>query len=319
MTFDRLLRLFALFCFGAAAVAGAASPASATPKNVPPLELVVLGFGGPGALGRAASCHMLLVDGTPRIMVDAGPGCFVRLGESGLDVSKLDIQLLTHLHADHAGDLPGLFKARAVATRTPIYYDIFGPEGREQKGEDAYFPSTTRFIELLFGAQGAFAYLPDFVGHMSFDVKDLPAKPAPGQAPAVIYAKDDLTIRAMPGHHRDAPAVIYRIDHGGKSITFSGDMDPEGLPNLQKIAQDTSVLVFNAVVLDPPESPPVLYTLHSPPNAIGKAAQDAKVGRLVLAHLSPSTDNGRAEVMASMRKSYAGPIAFSADKMRIVP
>ena len=43
----------------------------------PPLEMVVLGSGGPGATGRASAGYMVLVDGAPRILVDAGPGTFV--------------------------------------------------------------------------------------------------------------------------------------------------------------------------------------------------------------------------------------------------
>jgi ribonuclease BN (tRNA processing enzyme) len=206
--------------------------ATKVPTTAPALALVVLGSGGPGAVGRAGSCFLVVVDGAPRILVDAGPGSFVRLGETGLSLEKIDIQLLTHLHADHAGELPGLFKARAVAVHAPIRFEIFGPEGHEAKGEAAYFPSTSHLVALLFGRKGAFAYLPDFAGHMTFHVKDLPAIPHPGQQPRVIHSEDDLVIRAIPGHHRDAPSVIYRIDHAGKSITFSGDIDAEGLDNL---------------------------------------------------------------------------------------
>jgi beta-lactamase superfamily II metal-dependent hydrolase len=87
----------------------------------PPLELVVLGSGGPGATGRAASSYLVLVDGTPRILVDAGSGAFARLGEAKLSLANVDIVLLTHLHIDHAGELPGLFKARAVSSSNPIW------------------------------------------------------------------------------------------------------------------------------------------------------------------------------------------------------
>ena len=145
-----------------------------------------------------------MVDGVPRILVDAGPGSFVRLGETGLSLEKIDIQSLTYLHADHAGELPGLFKARAVAVHAPIRFEIFGPDGNGGKGGAAYFPSTSHLVDLLFGAKGAFAYLPDFAGHMTFQVKDLPAIPRPGQQPQVIHAEGDLVIRAIPGHHRDA-------------------------------------------------------------------------------------------------------------------
>jgi len=284
-----------------------------------PLSLVVLGSGGPGAVGRAGSSFLVLVDGVPRILVDAGPGSFARLGETGLSLDKTDIVLLTHLHADHAGELPGLVKARAVSVRAPIDFHVFGPEGREKQGDDAYFPATSRFVDLLFGAQGAFAYLPDFAGKVSFDVKDLSIFSKPGLKPSVIHTEPGLTIRAIAGHHRDAPAIIYRIDHGGKSITFSGDIDAKGHDNLRALAADTSLLVFNCVVLDPPQAPPILYTLHTAPADIGRIAGAAGVQSLLLAHLSPATDGKRDEVEASIRAGYAGPIQFAEDKARVTP
>ena len=45
----------------------------------PALEVVVLGSGGPRAFGRAGSSYIVLVDGRPRILLDAGPGAFLRI------------------------------------------------------------------------------------------------------------------------------------------------------------------------------------------------------------------------------------------------
>jgi len=73
------------------------------------------------------------------------------------------------------------------------------------------------------------------------------------------------------------------------------------------------------VVLDPPGSPAVLYTLHTPPRAIGQVAGDAGVHALLLSHLSPATDEMRDAVLASIRKSYAGPVTFAKDGMRLRP
>lgn len=294
-----------------------AAPALA--EEDPPLSLTVLGSGGPGAVGRASSGYLVSVDGTPRILVDAGPGTFARLGETGLSLAKTDIILLTHLHADHAGELPGLIKARAVAVRAPITFEVFGPQGHKARGEDAYFPATSRLIDQLFGAQGAFAYLTDFAGHITFKVKDLPSIPTMESKPVVIYSEGDLIIRAIPGHHRDASAVIYRIEHGGKSITFTGDIDAKGHQDLKTIAEGTSLLVFNSVVLDPPAAPPILYTLHTGPTEIGRIAQSAGAGRLLLSHLSPATDQNRDEVSTAIRRAYPGPITFAEDKEQITP
>src|SRR5579859_3018161 len=107
--------MFKLLCFMLLSML-AASESIAAPV-APPLELVVLGSGGPGATGRAGAGYLVLVDGEPRILVDAGPGTFARLGEAKLSLAKTDIVLLTHLHIDHTGELPGLFKARSISSR----------------------------------------------------------------------------------------------------------------------------------------------------------------------------------------------------------
>src|SRR5580700_7374584 len=95
----------------------------------PALEVVVLGSGGPRAFGRGGSSFIVLVGGTPRILVDAGPGAFLRIGELELDMEKVDTVLLTHLHIDHSGDLAAFFNERALTSDGPIAYHIFGPDG----------------------------------------------------------------------------------------------------------------------------------------------------------------------------------------------
>lgn len=321
MTFARSFTrpFIACLLIASAALGANAQTAAASAPATPVLSLVVLGSGGPGATGRAGSSYLVLVDGTPRVLVDAGPGSFARLGEAKLSLAKVDVVLLTHLHVDHAGELPGLFKARAVSSRGPIRFQVFGPDGRKGSGDDATFPSTSRFIDLLFGNEGAFGYLREFSAPMTIQATDVPSTPKPDPEPTRLFADGELVVSAIAGHHRDAPAVVYRIDLAGQSITFSGDIDAEGLPDLRRIARGTSLLVFNSVVLDPPGSPPVLYTLHTPPKAIGEIAAGAHAGKLLLSHLSPTTDEAREAITTSIAASYKGPTLFAEDGMRVEP
>jgi ribonuclease BN (tRNA processing enzyme) len=283
-----------------------------------PLELIVLGSGGPAALGRASSSYLLLIGGEPRILVDAGSGSFTRLGEAHVSLDRLDTILLTHLHVDHAAELPGIIKARAVAAGQPIQFSVFGPTGRSRDANGAAFPSTTRFMTLLFGSAGAFAYLKDFAAPVSFAVQDLAA--ARGNfEPQVVQDRAGLKISAVGGHHGDAPAIIYRIDYQGRSVVFSGDIDARGLPALERIARGADLLIFHAVVLDPPGSPQILYTLHTPPEALGKLAGECQVRAVLLSHLSPAVEAQESAVTRSIRTHYQGPLTFATDGLRVQP
>jgi ribonuclease BN (tRNA processing enzyme) len=287
-------------CFGPIAGAATAPPA---------VELIVLGSGGPRTFGRACSSYVVAIDGTPRILIDTGPGAFVRLGELGLDLEPIATVLLTHLHIDHSGDLPGFFKARTLSSRGPIRFNVFGPSAGPG------FPGTTRFLQLLFEKGGAFEYQKTFGAHEDIQGTDLSSNL---QAPErKIAAEGGWRVMEIATHHGDCPSVAYRIDYKGHSVTFSGDMDVSALPNLEHLAKGSDVLVFHCAVLDPPASPAQLYELHTPPGKIGEAAKAAGVKRLLLSHIPPVVEENRAAVLASIRASYQGKTDLATDRMRI--
>jgi ribonuclease BN (tRNA processing enzyme) len=275
----------------------------------PALEVVVLGSGGPRAFGRAGSSYLVLLGGRPRILVDAGPGAFLRIGELDLDLDNVDTVLLTHLHIDHSGDLAAFFNARALTSDAPIAYRVFGPDGA------GLFPKTSRFVNLLLGEGGAFAYQKTFGADESFVVRDLPINLDSDRTK--IVDEDGLVVEEIATHHGDCPSVAYRISYKTVTVVFSGDMDASALPNLVQLAKNADLLIFNCAVLDPPDSPSQLYDLHTPPKKIGQAAQASAVRSLLLSHLAPDVQGQEASVRKSIRASYAGPLAFASDKLRV--
>jgi ribonuclease BN (tRNA processing enzyme) len=275
----------------------------------PALEVVVLGSGGPRAFGRGGSSFIVLVGGTPRILVDAGPGAFLRIGEFELDMEKVDTVLLTHLHIDHSGDLAAFFNERALTSDGPITHRIFGPDGA------GLFPKTSRFVDLLVGKAGAFAYQKTFGADETFTVRDLAI--SLDSPRTKIVDEDGLVVEEIATHHGDCPSVAYRISYKGVVVVYSGDMDASALPNLVQLAKNADLLIFNCAVLDPPDSPSQLYDLHTPPRKIGEAARDSGVKSLLLSHLAPDVEGAEAAVRKSIAASYAGPIAFASDKLRV--
>ena len=275
----------------------------------PTLEVVVLGSGGPRAFGRAGSSFIVLVEGVPRILVDAGPGAFLRIGELDIDLEKIDMVLLTHLHIDHSGDLAAFFNARALTSDGPITYRVFGPDGA------GLFPKTSRFVDLLVGERGAFAYQKTFGAPETFTVRDLAISL---DSPRMkIVNEGGLVVEEIATHHGDCPSVAYRITYKGVAVVFSGDMDASALPNLVQLAKNADLLIFNCAVLDPPGSPSQLYDLHTPPRKIGEAAHESGVKNLLLSHLAPDVEGQKAAVRKSIRASYTGPVAFASDKLRV--
>src|SRR5271155_5725142 len=286
-----------------------AATAAVNTARTPALEVVVLGSGGPRPFGRAGSSFIVLVDGTPRILVDAGPGAFVRIGELQLDLEKVDTVLLTHLHIDHSGDLAAFFNARALTSQGPITYRIFGPDGA------GFFPKTSRFVDLLVGDGGAFAYQKTFGVDETFALHDLAT--SLDSPRTKIVDEGGLVVEEIATHHGDCPAVAYRISYKESVVVFSGDMDASALPNLVQLAKNADLLIFNCAVLDPPESPSQLYELHTPPKKIGEAARASGVKSLLLSHLAPDVEGQEDAVRKSIRVAFAGPVAFASDKLRV--
>ena len=275
------------------------------------LSLLVLGSGGPRPFGRGGSGYLVEVNGSPRILVDAGPGAFLRIGELNVDLDRIDIVLLTHLHIDHTGGLPGFLLARTLTARAAaIRVTVFGPSGA------GVFPSTTRFLNLLFEKGGAWEYQKTFGADEEIHGVDLPIDLTSPQSQ--IANADGLRISAIATHHGDCPSVAYRVDYENESIVFSGDMDASAVPNLVRLAKGCSLLVFHCAVLDPPNSPAQLYALHTPPRQIGEAARDAGAKRLLLSHTAPDVEGASRAVLQSIGASYKGPVSFAQDKMRVL-
>jgi ribonuclease BN (tRNA processing enzyme) len=199
-----------------------ASGAEIDQFGVAGVALHVLGLGGPELQDkRASSSYLIWWNGHARVLMDIGVGAALRFGQSGGNVTGLDVILLTHLHVDYVGDLPALVKSSYFEDRRDAL-PVFGPTGNSN------FSSTTRFIRDLFAApHGAFRYLSELVmpaqggaylltaGPQGF--APTAAKPAAQSALAAIYQGKNLhahdalisALAAQSTRRCDAPAPTW--------------------------------------------------------------------------------------------------------------
>lgn len=266
----------------------------------------VLGSGGPELQDkRASSSYLVWENGHARVLIDAGGGSALRFGESGAQMSQLDVILFTHFHVDHSGDFPTLIFSSWFEDRNrPL--PIYGPSGND------FMPSTTEFVSDFFGEKhGAYRYLSELlVPHEEGSYKIQPHNVIAGSTPVAAFRGDDLTASAVRVFHGAVPALAWRVELGGKVIVFSGDTNGEG-DGLVRLARDADLfLAHNAV---PEGATGVERRLHMPPSVIGQIAADAAVKHLVLSHRMLRTLGKEDQTQSEIRKRYAGPIAFAND------
>jgi len=265
----------------------------------------VLGSGGPELQDkRASSSYLVWVEGVPRVLVDAGGGSALRFGESGAQMSQLDVILFSHFHVDHSGDFVALIKSSWFEERKrdlPIY----GPGG------NAFMPSTTEFVTDLFGDKGAYGYLSELlVPEEEGSYKMKPHNVEADENPVPVFHADGISASAVHVTHGGVPALAWRVEVGGKAIVFSGDTNGDG-PRLPRLASKADLFVAHNAV--PEGATGVERRLHMPPSVIGKIAAKAEVKELVLSHRMLRTLGKEEQTLTEIRKSYAGPVEFAND------
>jgi ribonuclease BN (tRNA processing enzyme) len=270
------------------------------------LAVQVLGSGGPELQDkRASTSYLIWKDGRARVMVDAGGGSALRFGESGAQMSQLDVFLFSHFHIDHSGDFPALIFSSWFEERTrPL--PVYGPAGNE------YMPSTTEFVHDLFSdPHGAWRYLSELVEPGEGGTYQLqPHDVATEAAPALVLRNDTMALYAVRVVHGAFPALAWRVEMGGKRIVFSGDTNGDG-EGLTQLAMNADLFVAHNAV--PEDATGVERRLHMPPSVIGTTAAHAHVKQLVLSHRMLRTLGKEDATRAEIRRSYAGPVAFAND------
>ncbi len=268
--------------------------------------LQVLGSGGPELDdGRASTSYLIWVDGKARVMIDAGGGSAYQFERAAAQFSDLRVILLSHLHVDHTADLPVYVKG-SFFTQRASDLPIYGPSGNR------LMPDVDTFVTTLFGSEGAFRYLSDYLDPGRPEGYRLEAHPldAERQEEQQGYRDKAIETSAIAVHHGPIPALAWKVSVAGKTVVFSGDMNGD-FDTLPKLAKQADLLVAHNAV--PESARGVARRLHMPPSVIGRIAAQADVKQLLLSHRMRRTLGREVETERLIRQHFHGSVQFADD------
>ena len=273
------------------------------------VAISVLGSGGPELSDqRRSSGYIVWIDGSARLIVDAGAGTSIAFGEAGGQFEDLQGILLTHLHVDHSADIPAFIKGSFFTPRNQDL-PILGPN------KNAVMPSTNEFIDRLISPNGAFSYLQSYhSASQSDDYKVLPISVVVSAAPFSHSFGNGLKASAVPVHHGPIAALAWKVEAEGCAIVFSGDMSNEKQA-LADFAKGADLLVANNAV--PVGAQGAAANLHMHPEEIGKIAKDSATKKLLLSHFMSRSSRVQNETLSTIKRHYQGPTVLAEDGMKI--
>jgi ribonuclease Z len=275
-------------------------------------RVTLLGTGSPAPTMRRFGPGVLVQAGGRNLLIDGGRGVTQRLAQSGLKLGAIDATFVTHLHSDHVVGLPDLWLTGGLEAP---YAQRMGPFR-------IYGPAGTR--NMMDGLARAYDWdIKARIADQNLDPANLKAEVVEVRE-GVVYEQGGVRVTAFEVDHGELlrPAFGYRIDHGGRSVTVSGDT--RFSENLIRHATGTDLLVHQvAAVREELLSSPVFKAIldhHTKPDEAGTVFSRVKPKLAVYYHfvllgtpkVPPVTEK---EVADMTRKTYAGPLVIGEDLM----
>ncbi|HVP79955.1 MAG TPA: guanitoxin biosynthesis MBL fold metallo-hydrolase GntH [Thermodesulfobacteriota bacterium] len=287
----------------------------AEPLDPDEIRVTILGSGDPFVKRGQASASVLIEVGNERhdfFFFDLGSGALANFDGLQLPVAATTKVFLTHLHADHMGELPTLLGSLAKSgRRDPV--EVWGPAGETKE------LGTLAFAQHLDAAM-AWDYL-SMNGHPGQSGSRLIPTEVPYDKPATVYERNGVKISSFPVIHILNGAVGYRLDYKGSSVVFTGDTRPSkttleackgGVDLLIHETFPSAAVFAKKASVTEEQANKVVNESHTSPAMAGKVFKRAGARMSVMWHLVVDHDTV-GPAYQEMRSQYDGPVTIAQD------
>ncbi|MFW9834483.1 MAG: MBL fold metallo-hydrolase [Candidatus Thorarchaeota archaeon] len=228
---------------------------------------------------------ILVEDGNNRILLDIGSGVLQRLTQLELDLTTIDSVFISHFHIDHCADFLPL-----VQTLWLLGYDktlnLFAP------------PPVKQWSRAVFDI--AFTYLRDKVVISTTVLNE-----------NHVIQRDNLTVVAGLNLHGNYDTRAFKVECGGKSLTFSSDTAP--CKDIIDLAKGTDVLIHECNWLDGPHPEGV----HTSPSELARIAEEINPSKVILTHVAPEVVAKKDKVIEIVSRRTDAEVIVGEDLMTV--
>ena len=279
------------------------------------MRVVACGTGMPNARPKqAAACWMVELGNGDKFLFDIGLGASERIAAMKVHYDYLDKLFIGHLHADHIGDLDGLWIGGVISNRQrPLR--IWGPSGAKKETGTKYM--VDRMKEMYTWDMGSRAGNVNIKG-LTLEVNEFDYK----AVNKVIYNENGVTIKTIPAIHAIDGSVSFILEWNGLKFSFSSDTYPnkwwmEHTKNsdlaIHECFAPPSIMV-NKQKFPPGDALNVATQVHTSPAMFGKVMSSIKPRMAVGYHVFNDFDT-QPQIMSEIRRTYDGPVELAVDYM----
>ncbi len=247
------------------------------------------------------------------ILIDCGEGTQIQMRKFGVKFQRITHILISHLHGDHFFGLVGLLSTMHLLGRDQGI-KIYGPEGLEQIIRSQLEMGGARLdfsieFKTLDGKTAGLLFEDKLIEIYSFPLKHriptngflIKEKEKERILLGELFKQDKLSIALIPFFKRGEDVVDeltgkvylhkkYTLEPK-KSFTYAYCSDTMYYEKVIPYIENSTVLYHEATFLEKDRSR-AKATYHSTAIDAAKIAKKAKVGRLLLGHLSARFENG---------------------------
>jgi len=277
------------------------------------MRVIALGTGNPEPRkSQAAASWFVELGNGDKFFFDVGTGSQMNFPMLRVSYRDADKVFLSHLHTDHAGDLPELWIGGWVAGRYDRPLRVWGPSGQTPQLGTRHFVDMQK-AAWTWDTTMRHGKLPAAGGEIEVNEFDY----AKAQ---VVYAANGVRITSFPALHGIDGAVSYRLEWRDLTFVFSGDTTPTRF--MLEHGSDADLLVHESIDTvgrmmriwgwDRQTAEIVGGLIHTQPAAAGKVFSLTKPRLAVGYHFYNDTSSYQ-ETYDAVRQTYAGPLVLARD------